>query len=597
MTDPVQAYKERISTITEQLAILTKKKNQLGWLRFFSFVATFGAAWLLWNEGVLIVVMAVTAIAGLFLYLLARDLDNKDAIENLNRLLKINQTETNILNHHFNHLPDGSKYKPETHDYANDLDIFGRASLFQYINRTTTEQGSRLLSQWSLSPAAEETILQRQEAAKELALQTEWRQQLQSCGIEESITFSTQQKIGNWLTEPAHFINKPAWKAFRFVFPIISCLALILHIIGIIPAGIFYSLILLLLIISLGISKLIMPAYIELNKIAPQLGSLSKSVSWIEKKEFQSSLLLQLKDKYQSHSGTSSQTIRKLKKILDMLDIRLNPLVFLPLNTFFFWDLQQAFALEKWKANNKNNISNWFDALAEIECLSSIATLSFNHPHWVFPVFSNDEGVFIAEDLGHPLLPKEKMVPSSFSTSGIGQLNLITGSNMAGKSTFLRSVGVNMVLAMMGAPVCAHSLVLSHMKVMSSMRVNDNLEESTSTFYAELKKLKEIIEAVNRNEKVFLLLDEILRGTNSADRHNGSKALIQQLIHHKAAGLIATHDLELAKLVIEFPDQIHNFHFDVQMANDELYFDYKLKIGVCRSMNASLLMKKIGIEL
>jgi DNA mismatch repair ATPase MutS len=176
-------------------------------------------------------------------------------------------------------------------------------------------------------------------------------------------------------------------------------------------------------------------------------------------------------------------------------------------------------------------------------------------------------------------------------------MNLITGSNMAGKSTFLRSTGVNIVLAMMGAPVCATKLSLAPMQVLSSMRVSDNLEESTSTFYAELKKLKEVIDAVYNNEKVFLLLDEILRGTNSADRHTGSKALIKQLVQHNAAGMIATHDLELAKLADEFPGKIHNYHFDVQVADDELYFDYKLKRGVCQSMNASILMKKIGIDI
>lgn len=597
MTDSSTAYKQRISDIDQQLAILNKKKSLFGWLRFLSFVTAIGIAWLLWNEGIFFVLVSVLILSGVFLFLLAKDLDNKEAIANLNRLLKITQTETDILAHHFNHLPDGHQYKPETHAYANDLDIFGRASLFQYINRTHSEQGGALLSQWLLSPATKESIIKRQEAVKELASQIVWRQQLQSYGIEENITVSTQAKITAWLAEPEHFINKPGWKLLRFLLPAMSISALILHIIDIIPASIFYPIVTLFLILSLLVSKLIMPAYIELNKIAPQLGSLSKSAGWIEKKEFLSSLLIAIKKKYESTSGTSSHTIRRLKKILDMLDIRLNPLVFLPMNTFFFWDLQQAFALEKWKASNKNNIGNWFDALAEMECLNSVATLSFNHPHWVFPSFSNEVGVFIAEELGHPLLPKDKMVPSSFSTSGIGQLNLVTGSNMAGKSTFLRSVGVNIVLAMMGSSVCARSLTVSPMKVMSSMRVNDNLEESTSTFYAELKKLKEIIEAVNRNEQVFLLLDEILRGTNSADRHAGSKALIQQLIHHQAAGLIATHDLELAKLVNEFPQQIHNYHFDVQVANDELYFDYKLKKGVCQSMNASLLMKKIGIEL
>ena len=168
---------------------------------------------------------------------------------------------------------------------------------------------------------------------------------------------------------------------------------------------------------------------------------------------------------------------------------------------------------------------------------------------------------------------------------------------MSGKSTFLRSVGVNIVLAMMGSAVYAKSLTVSNMKVISSMRVSDNLEENTSTFYAELKKLKEVIEAVYQKEKVFLLLDEILRGTNSADRHTGSKALIKQLIQHNAVGLIAPHDLELAKLAEELPDKLHNYHFDVQVTGDELYFDYQLKKGICTSMNASLLMKKIGIEL
>jgi DNA mismatch repair ATPase MutS len=168
---------------------------------------------------------------------------------------------------------------------------------------------------------------------------------------------------------------------------------------------------------------------------------------------------------------------------------------------------------------------------------------------------------------------------------------------MAGKSTFLRSAGINVVLAMMGSPVCAAELTVSNMKVISSMRVSDNLEENTSTFYAELKKLKHIIDAVKKHEKVFLLLDEILRGTNSADRHTGSKAFIKQLVKEKAFALVATHDLELTKLADEFPADIHNYHFDVQVKGDELYFDYFLKEGICTSMNASLLMKKIGIEL
>jgi DNA mismatch repair ATPase MutS len=181
--------------------------------------------------------------------------------------------------------------------------------------------------------------------------------------------------------------------------------------------------------------------------------------------------------------------------------------------------------------------------------------------------------------------------------NGIGKIDLITGSNMAGKSTFLRSVGVNMILAYAGASVCAKKMTVSIAKLMSTMRVADNLAENTSTFYAELKRLKSIIESVINQEKVVIMLDEILRGTNSIDRHTGSSALIKQLIKHNAVALIATHDIELAKLENEFPGNVRNYHFDVQVKGEELFFDYKLKKGICTSLNASLLMKKIGIEL
>ncbi len=594
---PLERYQEQISLHTATLSKYNKRGIIFGWLRFITIVSAFASLWWLWTNGLFSLFFLPLFLLILFFYILSKDVNNKEAIKNLLRLLQINETEIEVLHHRFTHLPDGSLYKPGLHDYANDLDIFGRASLFQYTNRTNSEQGNKLFSEWMLNPAPPTIILQRQEAVKELTQDVQWRQQLQSYGKETPVTISMQQKIESWLQQPTQFINEKKWDLLRYILPAVSFSFLLLHLTGIMPSAFFYALIFLQLIISLGISKKVMPAYFQLNKIAAELSALSGSIGWIEKKEFNSILLQDIKNKYDTGEATSSAKITKLRKILDMLDIRLNPLVFIPLNTFFFWDLQQIFSLEKWKLTNKKNIDDWFTALAEMECLSSMATLSFNNPEWIFPIISDGEGVFISEELGHPLIPKDKLINNSFSTEGLNQMNLITGSNMAGKSTFLRSIGVNIVLAMMGSPVCAKRLTVSPMKIMSSMRVSDNLEESTSTFYAELKKLKEIIDAVYENKKAFLLLDEILRGTNSADRHTGSKALIKQLIQHKAAGLIATHDLELAKLADEFPGSIHNYHFDVQVANDELYFDYKLKRGVCQSMNASILMKKIGIEL
>ena len=597
MSNPLEAYRHQLAALDIKLALLQKRKSVFGWLRFVTLIAAFIALWKLWPLGLIVALPVFSILTGLFLFILSKDLNNNLTIENSVRLRKINETEIEILNHHFTHLPDGSNYKPETHEYANDLDIFGRASLYQYINRTNSEQGNKMFADWLLHQALPGMILQRQETVKELTPETGWRQQLQSCGIATKITIATQQRIEKWLEQPVSFSGKLLWNILKYLLPAISFSFLTLHLINILDASIFYPLILLMLAVSFAISKLIIPDYLQLNRIAPELESLSGSISLIEKKEFKTDLIKQLQAKYKTGLVASSESIKKLKMVLDLLDIRLNPLVFIPLNTFLFWDLQQIFTLEKWKIANKHNIRDWFDTLAEIECLSSIANLAFNHPENSFPRISNKDGVFVADSLGHPLIAKEKMVCNSFSTEGVNQMNLITGSNMAGKSTFLRSIGINIVLAMIGSTVFARSLALSPMKVLSSMRVNDNLEESTSTFYAELKKLKEVINSVYNNEKVFLLLDEILRGTNSADRHAGSKALIKQLIHHKAVGLIATHDLELAKLADEFPDKIHNYHFDVQVANDELYFDYKLKRGICQSMNASLLMKKIGIEL
>ena len=594
--NPSQAYQSQISRLNILLSELNQKKSRIAWLRFAAVVAAFTSCYLLWSYGLSIAIGSFVILFGLFLRLVVLDVKNKSRIENTNTLIDINNEEIKIAAHQFTHRDDGSRFLSPTHAYASDLDIFGRASLYQYLNRTTSEQGNHLFSSLLLEPSTEKDILQKQEAAKELSGKIEWRQQLQAYGIKDHLTIATEEKIKSWLKEENQFLNNPTWKTIRFLLPALSLISLGLCIAGIIPTPIFLGIAFIFFIISGAISKKINPLYFFLNKTAPEAETLSDSIRWIESISFNSGLLKSLQQILSANQKASSN-IKLLSTILGRFDLRLNPMVFIPLNTLLFWDLQQAFALEKWKNVNKENFPHWFHVLAETESISTIANISFNHPDWVFPVLSDEAGTLVATDMGHPLIESSKRVTSSFSTRGLNQLALITGSNMAGKSTFLRSTGVNMILAMIGAPVCAGSFDIFPMKIMSSMRIADNLEENTSTFYAELKKLKSIIEAVNRKEKLFILLDEILRGTNSLDRHTGSIALIKQMIHHKATGMIATHDLELARLEKEFPGSIHNYHFDVQVANDELYFDYKLKEGICQSMNASILMKKIGIEL
>jgi len=593
----VAAYRQRIDRLTVLLTSLNEKRNQLAWFRFLSVIVAFAVAYLLWPLGIFIAISVFILLFGLFLRLVVLDVRNKNKIDNTNTLIEINNEEIKIAAHQFTHRDDGSRFLPATHAYAADLDIFGRASIYQYINRTTSEQGNRLLSNWLLAPAEENDILERQDAAKELSEKMEWRQQLQAYGIKDHLTIDTETKISQWLKEENNFTYSSKWKTTRFLLPVLSVSSLLLCIAGIIPTPVFLGIAFIFFIVSGAISRTIMPLYDKLNKIASQIETLSDSARCIETTTFKTPMLQQVQQHFYTGNRKASADIKHLKTILDRFDIRLNPLVFIPLNTLFFWDLQQAFALENWKVRHKDKAIRWIYSLAEMESISCIANISFNHPDWCFPTISHEPGTLKATELGHPLIEKQKRINNSFTTEGLNQLALITGSNMAGKSTFLRSVGINVILAMMGAPVCAQSFSVYRMKIMSSMRIADNLEENTSTFYAELKKLKDIIEAVNRNERIYILLDEILRGTNSLDRHTGSIALIKQLIHHKAVGMIATHDIELAKLAEEFPANIHNYYFDVQVANDELYFDYSLKKGVCQSMNASILMKKIGIEL
>jgi DNA mismatch repair ATPase MutS len=253
--------------------------------------------------------------------------------------------------------------------------------------------------------------------------------------------------------------------------------------------------------------------------------------------------------------------------------------------------------LEKWKDRNRQNIIQWLDALGKLEAISSLSTIHFNHPEWCMPTLKAIHFSIAGTEVGHPLINVEKRVNNYIDIDAAGKLMLITGSNMAGKSTYLRSIGTNVVLAMAGSVVCARSFSLAPVQLITSMRIADNLEENTSTFYAELKKLKSVIEKVNNGEKIFILLDEILRGTNSLDRHTGSAALIKQLIKKQACGIIATHDVALAEIIKIYPANILNYYFDVQVNKDELYFDYHLKEGVCTSLNASILMKKIGIEM
>lgn len=596
-TQPFSYYTRRIETLQATLNGLKRKSVFLSWARLFSFLAAALLAWMLWKEGWAWTLGGFGTGMVLFTWFVMQDLDNRYETENTKRLLEICNTETAALQHRFSAADDGNKWLPADHPYAVDLDLFGRASLYQYINRTQSEQGSRMLANWLLYPAAASAINARQDAVKELSGLPDWNQQLQATGMEYPLSLKTEQSVTRWLQTPAALQNAYTWKIVRWLFPAITTGTLLLWTANVIEQPLFLTLLSFYTAIAFWINNQVKPAWKSLEKITAELEIFSASIQHAENATFNAALLKQVQSAFlKENKPDASLQISRLKKIMDRLDYRLNPIVHIPLSVFLCWDLQQVFALEKWRGENNKGVTHWFTALAELEALSSLAVLRFNHPGWTLPVIT-EIPEFSCKNLGHPLIPAGQRVNNDFDAGGKGIINLVTGSNMAGKSTFLRSCGVNIILAMAGAPVCAAEMRIFPVQVMSSMRISDNLEESTSTFYAELKKLKAVIDAVNRKEPVFLLLDEILRGTNSADRHTGSKALIRQLIQQEASGIVATHDLELARLKEEFPAQLVNYHFDVSISNEELYFDYKLKTGICQSMNASLLMKKIGIKI
>ena len=596
--NPITFYQDRITELQQTLLQLYKRRSALGWLRFGVIIAAAIVIYFTYHGwfGTWIVSEIIIGII-LFLFAVSKDTDNKETIENFETLVAINKKELEYANGNYFNEYDGKNLEPEHHACAADLDLFGKASLYQYINRCTAEKAKALLATRLLEPLSKEQILLQQWAVKELTTKPGWRQQLQSYGLKDTITTNTEKRVLQWLEQEEKHFATAFWESFRFVYPFITLSALFFYFFNIINGAIFSLLVFVFYLFSLSVSKKITSTYHLLSNIVPEISILHKQLNWFEQEAFQSKLLTALQQKIQHDHIKASKEIAHLKSILNRFDVRLNVFAFIILNTFLLWDLHQMLALKKWKAQNKKLVPKWFDCIAEIEVLNSFAALSFNHPQWCYPIIADEHFTLQGEEIGHPLIPEQQRVNNSFSVSGTARVDLITGSNMAGKSTFLRSLGINMILAYAGAPVCSKSFTVSISRLMSSMRVTDNLAENTSTFYAELKKLKSIIDEVNKHEKLFILLDEILRGTNSLDRHTGSAALIKQLIKENAVALIATHDVELAKLEKDYPTNISNYHFDVQVAGEELYFDYKLKAGICTSLNASLLMKKIGIEL
>lgn len=600
------------SYLSEAKQLFSKFKNQsrlIATIRLIYFFAALVVLYFLIPFGWKVVIGSSFVLFFGFIFLVKLYQQSEQKRNYQKTRITLLEKENDRLNYNFENLDNGMEFYDVSHAYIKDLDIFGQTSLFSYISRTHTSVGRAVLANWFSEKTDEKTITKRQEIVKELAQDknTETRLHLQTTAHLSEETPNQYLQLKKWLGSEDAFLESKVLNIIRFVLPVITVLSWIATFMGFVT----YILPVFLSLTQLGIVGSMFPklqlTYDTVGKNIPFLQKYASLWEIIENATFEKQETKTL----QNDLKGSSKAAQELAKTLELFEYRMNGVAFMFLNGLFMWDIHFAIKLEKWRKDHKNDTPKWVESLAEFEALFSLASFSFNHKEYIFPTISvikfNGEEKKITENaldiqhLAHPLLKQEVRIDNDFTAKNIREIALITGSNMAGKSTFLRALGINMVLACAGSPVCATKFDFVPMLISSSMRIIDSLEKGESSFFAELKRLKQILdilaEADKRGEYNLILLDEILRGTNSKDRYLGSVAIIKQLLKLPAMAFVASHDIELAKLEAEFPTKITNYAFEVENMDTGLHYPYKIKKGVCQNTNAVFLMQKMGIEM
>lgn len=591
MANPLDFYTAQSQTYTGQLRSLRLKSNIVSVLRLSSFIGFLVAGYFLIKQpGLTPAIIAILSLI-IFAWLVRLSVSLSFLKLLAQKILYITDNETGVLKGTPNKFPTGDDIGDRS-IHANDLDVFGPGSLFHLLNRTTTHHGKLALAALLNKPETGiSKIINRQEAIKVLALQPGPRQMITAHGLLQEEKEGTIDDVASWIKNENKMVGKTWLNIARFVLPAISIGGLIYYLDSNnpIPAGIA---VVLCWAVTGMFAKYIHVQHQLTGKkqaILDQYAAILKHFYNAEKGS--SVLLIEL----QATSREAHHEIAGLSKLSALLDQRLNLLVNFFLNSFLLYDVHCMIALEKWKEKNKKHFDNWINAVGEIEALNSLATFAYNNPGYSYPVISSRPPFIKAVQLSHPLIPRNEQVANGITIGDDEKLLLVTGSNMSGKSTFLRTLGINLLLAQCGTPVCAEYFECSPMKILSSIRITDSLHDNTSYFMAELKRLKEIIKELETSEPALVLIDEVLRGTNSDDKTHGSASLIVKLLRYNCLSLFATHDLSLSELEVAYPGQVSNYCFESIITNGELSFDYKLHKGVATNKNASFLMQKMGI--
>lgn len=595
--NPENHYTERLSLTAGQLQQVKKQIFRISMLRLALFIAGIAGLYFFFNQTTLLITCICLTFLPLFILVKIhnRFFIRKEWLETQARII---QEELQALSGDYSSFEDGKEYVNPEHPYSFDLDIFGRRSLFQSINRTCTFFGKVRLAEWLQNHLHKKTSIEkRQEMIREISEHTLFREQFRVAGLVHHGQSSDAEKIQAWSQSPAQYLHAGWVKAFIWGVPVINSLLLITSLAGWtsfswlgLSFGIF-------LVLSFGIIK--RATYIQetYGKQLKSLNGYARLIALAKAENWKSAGMQELMERFNLNGQSPIQALQQLSKELDRLDLRNNQFLYVLLEGSIFFQLQEIVRIERWKARYGQHISEWLETVGELDALCSLGTFAYNHPQYTYPELTEKPFCFLATQMGHPLMPASQCVKNDATIPSRPFFLIITGANMAGKSTYLRTIGVNYLLACIGAPVCCEKLKLHPNQLITSLRTSDSLSDNESYFFAELKRLKRIIDLLNQGQQLFIILDEILKGTNSMDKQKGSFDLIRQFMQLKANGIIATHDLLLGSLIKQFPEEIRNYCFEADIKENELTFSYKLREGVAQNMNACFLMKKMGIIL
>jgi hypothetical protein len=496
----------------------------------------------------------------------------------------------------------GDRFRSDDHPYAADLDLFGEASLFQLLDSTHTRRGEDILARWLTASGSRGELLERQAAVRELAPREGVREELAVQGALIRAEKPDPGPLVAWAASDPVVSKLPLARVAALVLPALLGLIFVLTQLDLLPTRFLLLAALAQWLYALALLPKVEPIASAVSAREGALAPYRSMLQLLARERLEAPLLQRLQAKIgvsEESTRTAADEIGRLSSIVGFLDARQNEVFRFFIGPLFLWDLQCVLALERWQARAGRQVGAWLEAIGEFEALASLGGFAHDHPEVTWPTLSED-AAFRARGLGHPLIDPSVRVTNDVALRGGGTALLVTGSNMSGKSTLLRAMGTNAVLAMAGAPVVAEELVMAPVELRTSMWARDSLAKGVSHFYAELEKLKRVVDGIASDRPLLFLLDEILQGTNSRERVIGARSVLRHLLEHGAMGVISTHDVGLLDLGPDLDARVDKVHFEEQVSESEngksaMTFDYKLRPGVVRSTNALRLMRRVGI--